>query len=158
MLCKVQIVSENIQNIIEKTFKDPITDLLLKNSNLTRIQFETIVIDLLIDIISDVNVTYYQKTLFRKEKISRGSFSRSLQQARRNIIKSIFTIVLLSYIGVFDEKPFDEYVFLAEKLKEYVIILQSNQFDEKKQVLTRIEHELLNGIAELATPKSIKLM
>ena len=99
---------EPYQNIIEKTFQDPLTDLLLKNSHLTRIQFETFIIDLLTDIMSDKKISFYQKTLFRHKKVSRGSFSRSLAQARSNVISSIFTVVLLSYMGVFDESTFEE--------------------------------------------------
>ncbi len=132
--------------------------MLLKNSNLTRIQFETLVIDMLIDLMSDENVTFDQKLLFRRENISRGSFSRSLQQARKNIIESILTIVLLSYIGVFDERPFDDYVFLAERLKEYVEIIQSTENQEKNSVIKRIEAELLEGISDLIRPTNIQIM
>lgn len=149
--------SEKLQNIIEKSFKDPITDLLLKNSNLTKIQFETLIIDLLTDIMSDEKVSFYQKTLFRGKKVSRGSFSRSLSQARKNVISSIFTIVLLSYIGVFKARPFDDYEFLAEKLKEYISVLESSELNYSKQVIRQIEIELITGIRELATPTSIKL-
>ena len=148
---------ERYQNILDKTFEDPITDLLLKNSNLTRIQFETIVIDMLIDLMSDKNVTFEQKTFFRGEMVSRGSFSRSLQQARKNIIKSILTIVLLSYIGVFDERPFDDYVFLAEKLRDYVEIIQATEKTEKNRVIKRVESELLEGISDLIRPTNIKI-
>jgi hypothetical protein len=138
--------------------KDPITDMLLKNSNLTRIQFETLIIDMLIDLMSDKNITFDQKVLFRRENVSRGSFSRSLQQARRNIIESILTIVLLSYIGVFDERPFDDYVFLAERLKEYVEIIHSTENHEKNSVIRRIERELLEGISGLIKPTNIQIM
>lgn len=148
---------ERYQNILDKTFEDPITDLLLKNSNLTRIQFETIVIDMLIDLMSDKNVTFEQKTFFRGEMVSRGSFSRSLQQARKNIIKSILTIVLLSYIGVFDERPFDDYVFLAEKLRDYVEMIQATKKNEKNRVIKRVESELLEGISDLIRPTNIKI-
>jgi hypothetical protein len=148
---------ERYQNILDKTFEDPITDLLLKNSNLTRIQFETIVIDMLIDLMSDKNVTFEQKTFFRGEIVSRGSFSRSLQQARKNIIESILTIVLLSYIGVFDERPFDDYVFLAEKLRDYVELIQATEKNEKIRVIKRIESELLEGISDLIRPTNIKI-
>ena len=116
---------DNYQNIIQKTFQDPLTDLLLKNSVLTRTQFETLVIDMLTDIISDEKVSFQQKSLLRNKKTSRGSFSRSLSQARSNVVSSVFTIVLLSYIGVFDERPFDEYYVLAEKLKEYATMTDS---------------------------------
>jgi hypothetical protein len=149
--------SDKLQNIIEKSFKDPITDLLLKNSNLTKTQFETLIIDLLIDIISDEKVSFHQKTLFRRKNVSRGSFGRSLSQARKNVISSIFTIVLLSYIGVFKTRPFDDYEFLAEKLKEYISLMESQEVNYSKDVLRQIEIELIAGIRELATPTSIKI-
>src|SRR4030042_1325089 len=148
---------EGYQNIIQKTFQDPIADLLLKNSNLTRVQFETLVIDLLTDVISDDKISFSQKTFFRGNKVSRGSFSRSLAQARGNVISSIFTIVLLSYIGVFEARPFDEYYFLAEKLKEYVTMLESRELNASRNLLKQIETDLIEGISRLASPTSIKI-
>lgn len=149
---------DNYQNIIQKTFQDPLTDLLLNNSVLTRTQFEILVIDMLTDIISDEKVSFQQKSLLRSKKTSRGSFSRSLSQARSNVVSSVFTIVLLSYIGVFDERPFDEYYVLAEKLKEYATMTDSRELNYDKEALRRIEEELIIGIRELATPTSIKLV
>ena len=150
--------SEGYQNIIQKTFQDQIADLLLKNSNLTRVQFETLVIDLLTDVISDNKISFSQKAYFRRNKVSKGSFSRSLAQARGNVISSIFTIVLLSYIGVFDARPFDDYYFLAEKLKEYVTILEDKESNASRDLLKQIEAELVEGISRLASPTSIKMV
>lgn len=150
--------SEEYQKIVEKTFQDPITDILLKNSNLTRIQFETIVIDMLTDIISENKLSFDEKILFRSEKVSRGSFSRSLSQARKNLISSMFTIVLFSYLGVFDERPFDEYYILAERLREYTTMIESEGSEVSKTDLQRFEKELIDGIAKLAKPTSIKLV
>jgi hypothetical protein len=150
--------SAKYQNIIQKTFQDPISELLLKNSILTRVQFETLVIDLLTDIMSDEKIPFKQKAYFRRRKVSRGSFSRSLAQARSKVIQSIFTIVLLSYIGVFEARPFDDYYYLAEKLKEYVTLLEERDFSISKEFLKQIETELVEGISRLATPTSIKIM
>ncbi|MBD3173154.1 hypothetical protein GF326_11850 [Candidatus Bathyarchaeota archaeon] len=150
--------SEEYQKIVEKTFQDPITDILLKNSNLTRIQFETIVIDMLTDIISENKLSFDEKILFRSEKVSRGSFSRSLSQARKNLISSMFTIVLFSYLGVFDERPFDEYYILAERLREYTTMIESEGSEVSKTDLKRFEKELIDGVAKLAKPTSIKLV
>jgi len=150
--------SKDYQNMLQKTFKDPITDILLNNANITRIQFETLVIDMLTELISDNRLSLDEKTLFRTNNVSRGSFSRSLSQARKNVISSIFTIVLLSYIGVFDERPFDEYYVLAEKLKEYTTVLESTGSEINKTELKRFETELIEGIKKLAKPTSIKLM
>lgn len=149
---------ESYQNIIEKTFQDPLTDLLLKNSHLTRTQFETLIIDLLTDIISDEKVSFNQKILFRQKRVSRGSFSRSLAQARKNVVSSIFTVVLLSYMGVFDERPFEEYHVLAGKLKEYATLIESGEFNLDPKSLARFEEELVSGILELASPTSIKMV
>jgi len=150
--------SKDYQNMLQKTFKDPITDILLNNANITRIQFETLVIDMLTELISDNRLSLDEKTLFRTNNVSRGSFSRSLSQARKNVISSIFTIVLLSYIGVFDARPFDEYYVLAEKLKEYTTMLESTGSEINKTELKRFETELIEGIKKLAKPTSIKLM
>ena len=148
---------ENLQKIIYKTFQDPIADLLLKQSNLTRIQFETLIIDLLTDILSDKKLSFYEKSLFRKEKVSRGSFSRTLAQARSSVISSIFTIVLLSYIGVFD-KPFEEYQELAEKLRDYIDTIEDKKEGRSPAMLKRLEEELLAGIRALSKPTSLKVM
>ncbi len=117
---------EEAQNIIQKAFQDPITDLLLKNSNLTKIQFETLMIDLLIDVMSEEKVPFKNKVIYRNKKVSRGSFSRTLGQGRRRVISSIFTIVLLSYVGVFDAKPFEEYQNLVEKLRDYLTAVEKS--------------------------------
>jgi hypothetical protein len=146
------------QKMIQKAFQDPITDLLLKNSNLTRTQFETLMIDLLIDVISDENVSFKDKTLFRTHKASRGSFSRTLGQARHRVISSIFTIVLLSYVGVYDAKPFEEYQNLSEKLREYLSEIENTGTKKSSVLLRRIEEELTLGIESLSHPTKLKMV
>ena len=146
------------QNMIQKAFQDPISDLLLKKSNLTKIQFETLIIDLLIDIISNEKIPFKQKTLFRTKKVSRGSFSRTLGQARGRVISSIFTIILLSYVGIYDVKPFEEYQNLSEKLRDYLTLIEQVKPNQSKILLKRIEDELTLGIESLSHPTSIKMV
>ena len=74
------------------------------------------------------------------------------------MIPGIFTIVLLSYIGVFDARPFDEYYVLAEKLKEYVSVMESRELKASREILKQIETELIEGMSRLATPTSIKIV
>ena len=143
------------QNILKKALNDPITLVLLKNSNITRIQFETLIIDLLIDFILDKKVPFKEKTLFRSQKVSRGSFSRTLGQARSRVISSIYTIILLNYVGIFDSKPLAEYELLSEKLKDYITNLESND-KRNKIILKRMEEELYQGIQLLSKPKTFK--
>lgn len=149
---------EKTQIIIRKAFQDPITDLLLNNSNLTKTQFETLMIDLLIDVISDEKISFKEKTLFRDKKVSRGSFSRTLSQARRRVISSIFTIILLSYVGVYDAKPFEEYQNLVEKLREYLTAIERSSPSHSKMMLRRIEIELKDGIENLSRPTKLKIV
>lgn len=80
-----------------------------------------------------------------------------MAQARSCVISSIFTIVLLSYIGVFD-KPFEEYQQLAEKLRDYIEIIEKDRERRSPLMLKRLEEELLAGIKALSKPTSLKMM
>lgn len=115
-------------------------------------------IDLLIDVMSEEKIPFKQKTLFRNKKVSRGSFSRTLGQGRRRVISSIFTIVLLSYVGVFDSKPFEEYQNLVEKLREYLTAVEKSDANVSRAMLRRIEEELAEGIESMARPTKLKMM
>jgi hypothetical protein len=153
----VDIVEENnLQNMVNRSFKDPLAALLLKNSNLTTVQYECLVIDYLVENITDNSLTYDNKALFRSKKVSRGSFSRTLSQARSNIISSIYTILLLSYIGVFDTEPFDDYRNLSEKLSEYLSIIDNLDQVQSRQFIRRIERELQEGIRALAVAGKLR--
>ena len=142
---------------IDRVFKDPITKLLLKNSNLTQLQFETFVIDVLTELLSEEKISYKEKSFLRTKKVSRGSFSRTLSQSRNNIISSIFTILLIYYIGVFDSLHFEEYEMLADQLKEYSKLVVETD-NKSKTILDTIERELVQGISELAKPRKLKVM
>lgn len=149
-------VENELQNMIDRSFKDPIMAILLKNSNLTKIQYESLLINYFMDNMTNDALTYENKALYRSKKVSRGSFSRTLSQARRNIISSIYTILLLSYIGIYDSYPFEQYKNLAEKLSEYTILTQDQDSPESRSRIKRLEVELANGIRSLAEPKQLK--
>lgn len=61
-------------------------------------------------------------------------------------------------MGVFSERPFEEYQVLAEKLKEYAILIESGEYNLDPQNLARLEEELVSGIRELVSPTSIKIV
>jgi hypothetical protein len=144
------------QNMIEQSFRDPIMTILLKNSNLTKIQYESLLINYFTDNMTDNVLTYDNKALFRSKKVSRGSFSRTLSQARKNIISSIYTILLLSYVGIYDTHPFDDYKNLAEKLSEYTVMTQDPDNLKSRSRIRKLEIELAKGIRSLAEPKQLK--
>jgi hypothetical protein len=152
-------VSENdkVKKFIQTAFNDPIANILRKHSNLTDIQYETIIIDILSSNISDKELTYEDKTLFRTNIISRGSFCRTLSQARRNVVSSIYTVLLLSYLGILQESPFDEYQTLLEKLREYSKLADDPTLGTSRHVLSRIESELFDEIKRLSEPKGLSV-
>ena len=152
------IENNDLQNAVNRSFKDPIAALLLKKSNLTKAQYECLIIDYIIENMTEYALTYKNKALYRSKKVSRGSFSRTLSQARRNIISSIYTILLLTYIGIFDTTPFDDYKNLAEKLSEYISIIENLDSTQSRQFLRRIEAELKEWITTLAVPGSLRKM
>ena len=149
-------MENELQNMVNRSFKDQITAILLKNSNLTKIQYESLLIDYYTDNMSDNIITYDNKAIYRSKKVSRGSFSRTLSQARRNIISSIYTILLLSYVGIYDTYPFEEYKNLAEKLSEYSSLMQDQDNLESRSRIRKLEVELAKGIRSLAEPKQLK--
>ncbi len=101
---------------------DPIVQILVKNSQLTKIQLETLLIDVLAENLSDKHLKYDEKANLRltKAKISRGAFNRTLKQSKENVVKSVYTVLLLGYLGVFESTKLDPYVEIANKLHEYV--------------------------------------
>lgn len=149
-------MADELQNMLNRSFRDPIMDILLKNSNLTKVQYESLLIDYLTDNMTDNVLTYDNKSIYRSKKVSRGSFSRTLSQARRNIISSIYTILLLSYVGIYDTYPFEEYKNLAEKLSEYTVLTQDQDSLKSQARIRRFEIELTEGIKSLAEPKQLK--
>jgi hypothetical protein len=151
----MKLESNDLQNMIERAYKDPIAGILLKNSNITDTQYETLIIDYLTSIASDSVITFKNKALYRSKKVSRGSFSRTLSQARGNIISSIYTILLLAYIGIFETVPFDDYKDLAEKLSEYKHLIDLSNDPQSASYLRRIEQELEEGIRALAEPRTL---
>ncbi|MEM2522908.1 MAG: hypothetical protein QXW82_07155, partial [Candidatus Bathyarchaeia archaeon] len=82
-----------VQQWLKKSLEDPIIKILAKNSHLTKIQLETLLIDVLAENISGKPLKYEEKAKLRltKAKLSRGAFNRTLKQAEKNIIKSIYT-------------------------------------------------------------------
>ena len=116
---------EEMKKWLEETLKDPLVSILLKNSNLTKIQFESVLIDLAAENLSTNRLKYEDRAKMRIDNVSRGAFNRSLNQARKNIISAVYTVLLLSYVGLFKGPPFDDYETLAEKLREYTSLYRT---------------------------------
>jgi len=151
-------MNEELKTWLGNTLNDPVASILLKYSNLTKTQFESILIDLATENLSINGLKYEEKAKIRSKAVSRGSFNRSLTQARKNIISSIYTVLLLSYTRLLTGSVFEEYETLAERLRDYVTLYATYAQNPKAQtnLLTRIERQLFDAVQKLAKPKELK--
>ena len=109
---------EKVQNWIKGIINDPLAKILLDNSQFTLKQLETLLIDILADDLTTRKINKLEKSTMRvtNKKVSRGSFNRTLQQGRKNMTKSIPTVLLLGYIGLLETSslnPFIDALFSA---------------------------------------------
>jgi hypothetical protein len=155
-------VKENVQKWLTRSTSDPIIKILAKNSNLTKTQLETVLIDFLATNISEKTLTNEEKASLRlsKAEISRGAFNHTLRQARKNVIQSIYTILLLGYVGVFDDPCLDQYLEAANKLKDYVnayqnVLTDGALADEHVRIVTMLREELEKSLERLSSSKSL---
>lgn len=146
-------LKENVHLWLVRSLNDPITEILYKNSHLTKTQLETLLIDILAENISGKALNYDEKARLRltKAKISRGAFNRTLKQAKGNVIKSIYTILLLGYLGVFESTTLDPYIEIANRLKEYVEAHKSMaNTSENLKIIKIIREELEASLERLS--------
>src|SRR3989304_7227935 len=142
-------LKEGVQAWLNGALNDPIVKILSKNSQLTKTQLETLLIDILAESLSGKQLKYDEKANLRltKAKISRGAFNRTLKQSKENVIKSIYTILLLGYLGIFKETTLDPYIEIANKLHDYMeacknIQASSSEADEHRKVIEIVRAEL----------------
>ncbi|MCL2691231.1 MAG: hypothetical protein FWE56_03125 [Candidatus Bathyarchaeota archaeon] len=140
---------------------DPITKILAKNSQLTKTQLETLLIDILSENIAGKQLKYDEKAKLRltKAKISRGSFNRTLAQSKDNVIKSIYTILLLGYLGIFESSALDPYLEIANKLRDYVEAHQDmpgkqEEIEDHIKLIEIIKEELETSLKRLSNPSN----
>ena len=80
--------------MLEEIRKDTVANFLLKNSNLTEAQLDTI-----LAAETEGNLQF-KSGLREKGRVSKGSFARSLVQARDNVKASVYTFFLMSYLDL----------------------------------------------------------
>jgi hypothetical protein len=152
-------LKDGVQAWLNGALNDPIVKILAKNSQLTKTQLETLLIDVLAENTSDKQLNYDEKASLRltKAKISRGSFNRTLRQSRENVIKSIYTVLLLGYLGIFESTTLDPYLEIANKLHEYVeahrdIPGKEEELKDHLKVIEIIREELETSLKRLSSP------
>ena len=150
-------LKENAQNWLKYSLNDPLVKTLSKNCNLTKIQIETLLIDVLAENISYKSLKYDEKAKLRIFAVSRGAFNRSLRQARQNVTQAIYTILLLGYLGVLEEISLEPYLEAANKLKTYIDtqreLAKKRPKEEHLRAIAQLHEELKNSLEELSNPR-----
>ena len=156
-------LKDSVQIWLNGALNDPIVKILAKNSQLTKTQLETLLIEVLAENMAGKTLNYDEKASLRltKAKLSRGSFNRTLRQSKENVIKSIYTVLLLGYLGVFESTTLDPYLEIANKLKDYTEAHQSlpNNLEgvqEHLKVIEIIREELESSLKRLSSPSEAR--
>jgi hypothetical protein len=150
-------LKEGVQSWLISSQNDPISKILAQNSHLTKTQLETLLIDVLSENISGKTLKYDEKArlILTKAKISRGAFNRTLKQAKENVTKSIYTVLLLGYLGIFESTTLDPYLEIANKLQQYIeayksIPNKSGELDEHQKIIKMVREELETSLKQLS--------
>jgi len=158
-------LKNNVQKWLIRSLSDPIVKILTKNSHLTKIQLETLLIDVLAEHTAGKSLRYEEKAKLRllRTGISRGAFNRTLKQARTNAIQSMYTILLLGYLGVFEDTRLDPYLEAANKLQAYMSAYREipddqNVRSEHLRIVSMLREELESSLEQLSKPKSLSKM
>jgi len=127
--------------------------MLLANSQLTSAQLETLITD---SLTSTAAVKKSQKRIFRpsKTRISRGAYNRTLIQAQNNVIRSIFTILLLGYLELFDNASLQPFLELSDNINTYVQEAKSS--GNEKSAAEQLKTRLLEFTSALARRESFR--
>ncbi|MHA1631627.1 MAG: hypothetical protein ACTSXC_02285 [Candidatus Freyarchaeota archaeon] len=162
MLRCPEVELDSIKSALQSVFSDPVVSRLLASSNLTKIQFETLMIHFLLDENVGRRVRYSLKGLMRSSRfprggrkpkfsrgVSKGAFRRVLGQACRNVIKSIYTLVLLGYVGLLDTPNLFPYLELSNIVSSYREQLERGDLPLH---LRKLEESLVKMIEQYAEP------
>ncbi len=152
-------LKDELQPWLLASINDPISQTLLRNSQLTKTQLETLLIDILAEHLSGKQLKYDEKAKLRltKAQITRGSFNRTARQAKENVVKSVYTVLLLGYLGIFESTALDPYLAIASKLRDYAEACKDaqsseSQSEEHLKTIELIRKQLETSLKELSNP------
>jgi hypothetical protein len=150
-----------------EVMKEPIMQNLLSHSLLTQAQLETLLIDLVIEDEHGDHIPYEEKAALRSKSgsrsrgVSRGAFNRTLKQARGNIIRCLYTMLLLAYLGLFDQTLFSPFEEVAARIGGYrrirdALAGRTQLSSEELESYHSAERTILSALESLSSSLSLK--
>jgi len=139
---------------IRSMVTDVVSEILLSSSHLTMPQLETLLAD---SISNEKTSRKGERRLFRPSgaRISRGSYNRTLIQAQNNVIRSIYTILLLGYVGLFDTPALQPFLELSGGLQGYMEEAKKTP-QKDAAAIDQLKARLWEAITSLAGRQSFK--
>ncbi|HUT82205.1 MAG TPA: hypothetical protein VMZ29_13470 [Candidatus Bathyarchaeia archaeon] len=134
----IQLIKEKVKVIMN----NPIIDLFYSGkedspkgskewTNLTKTQLETLVIDIVTDEINE-NLTYLERGEIRG--VTKRAFYGTLEQARLNLIRAIFTIMIASVLNIIDSPRLSDFNNLSQNFLDLITVSKlDDQSPEEKE-------------------------
>lgn len=143
-------VRQTIGSLISGLRQDPVFNLLSRNSSLAKAQLETLLVDAL-STEEAYNLTSDQKASLRRRKVSKGAFNRSLSQAHKNVRESLFTTLLMGYLGLLESPSLASFLELGERLSE--LSTSYRQGNASSRFINENRRVIIQMIEEITQPK-----
>jgi hypothetical protein len=150
-----------------QVLREPILKKLQKNSVLSEAQMETLLIDLVVEDNYGTHITYQNKATYRSKHgtrsrgVSRGAFNRTLQQARRNLTRCFYTMLLLAYLGFFELTIFRPFEEVSARIGDYrrirdILAGKTELTTEELESVRTTERIIMSALDELSSSLALK--
>ena len=160
-------VIKNLTAGTKQVLKEPILKKLQEGSTLSLAQLETLLIDLVVEDNLGSHITYDDKASLRSRSgsrsrgVSRGAFNRTLNQARRNVTRCLYTMLLLAYLGLFDSTVFRPFEVVATRIGDYrrirdILAGKTELSQEDLETVAVTEKTIMSFLEELSSALVLK--
>jgi predicted DNA-binding protein (UPF0251 family) len=140
---------------------------LQEGSVLIEVQIETLIIDLVVEDSYGSHITYENKASHRFKRgtksrgVSRGAFNRTLKQARRNLTRCFYTMLLLAYLGLFEFTIFRPFEEVAARIGDYrrirdILAGKTELTSEELESVRVTERTIMSALDELSSSLALK--
>jgi len=151
----------------QQVLKEPILKKLQEGSILSEAQMETLLIDLVVEDGYGDHITYEDKATYRSKRgtrsrgVSRGAFNRTLKQARRNLSRCLYTMLLLAYLGLFELTIFRPFEEVAARIGDYrrirdILAGKTELTKEELESVRATERIIMSALDELSSSLALK--
>ncbi|MFW9794876.1 MAG: hypothetical protein ACFFEE_11265 [Candidatus Thorarchaeota archaeon] len=151
----------------KQVLREPILKKLQEGSVLSEAQIETLLIDLVVEDSYGSHITYENKASYRSKQgsrsrgVSRGAFNRTLKQARRNLTRCFYTMLLLAYLGLFEFTIFRPFEEVAARIGDYrrirdILAGKTELTAEELESVRVTERTIMSALDELSASLVLK--